>query len=203
MDRAWLPVGLSRFVRALFVAKLLCMAPRLVSATPAVPPRADQIEWAGEAGWPLAVPRKGPVLAVVGKDDNIVVNRSADGRAAYVERVRFHRTALWRHPLPEEFENEAALLIFGDRVFVAYYCAISSGARLFALDLQTGKERFVTQLAALGPIAHSKYSNHVTLKIQDGFIVVFGNEAFGRYIEVVDPGSGKTLSNRKLESARP
>lgn len=182
---------------------LLGPAPhRATAETPAnTPPRAEQIAWAGQEGLPLAVPEKDPILAVVDRDDNVVVVRSADRQSAYVQREKFHRTALWRHPLPNEFQNEAAIVVRGSTVFVAYYCAISSGARLFALDLQTGKERFVTQLQGLGPIDHSKYSNHVVLKIQDGFVVVFGNEAAGRYIEVVDPNRGKTLSNHKLPFA--
>lgn len=185
-------------------------APLVKDTSPAVPtpravaaPRADQIPWAGEATWPLAVPRRSPLVAVVGKDDNLVFSRGADERASHIERVLFHRQVLWRHALPDRFQVEVALLIVGQTVYVAHYCAIASGATLLALDLKTGQQRFATTLRGLGPIDHSKYSNHIVLKEQDGFVVVFGNEAAGRYVEVVDPQTGKTLSNHVRPGARP
>lgn len=176
-------------------------------ATAVAPPVAKDLEWQGEPGWPLAVPRRAATLAVVGKDDNVVFRKNKEGtgddRASWVQRVRFHRQVVWQHAMPLESLAEADIVIDKDTVFVVHYCVMASGATVHALELATGKPRWSTPVRGLGPIDHSKYSNHVVLKIIAGHLVAFGNEAQGRYIEVFDPQTGKVLSTHRLSAAKP
>ena len=185
------------------LAVMLWTASVSAQAKPESPPAATEIDWDGELGWPLAVQRKGVTLAVVGKDDNIVFELGQGQRSSWVQRVRFHRQVTWRHDLPPESLAEASLLVDKDAVYVVHYCVMSSGATVHALDLNTGRKRWSTPVQGLGPVSHSKYSNHVVLKMVRGHLVAFGNESQGRYIEVFDPHSGKMLSTRKLPAARP
>lgn len=177
------------------------------NAAAVTPPMAKDLDWQGEPGWPLAVRHRGSALAVVGKDDNVVFRLNKEGdpndRASWVQRVRFHRQVVWQHALPLESLAEADIVIDKDTVFVVHYGVMTSGATVHALELDSGKPRWSTPVRGLGPIAHSKYSNHVVLKIIAGHLVAFGNEAQGRYIEVFDPQTGKMLSTHRLPGAKP
>jgi hypothetical protein len=201
----WLVTRCAALVVSLCGARFSVAAPP--ESTIAGPPVAKNLEWQGEPGWPLAVPHRKNALAVVGKDDNVVFGAAREGgkddRASWVQRVRFHRQVVWQHNLPPEFLAEADIAVDKDTVFVAHYCVMSSGATIHALDLATGKARWSTPVKGLGPIDHSKYSNHVVLKLIRGYLVAFGNEAQGRYIEIFDPQSGKMLSNHRLPAAKP
>jgi len=94
--------------------------------------------------------------------------------------------------------------VLGDKVLIyAAYHPMSSGCSLVAYDLEKKAERWKTHLQGLGPIAHSKYHNAVHLEMlgalaSTGYICVFGQESAGRYIEVVDLKTGKSIYNRKL-----
>ncbi|NUO51415.1 MAG: hypothetical protein HOV80_21380 [Polyangiaceae bacterium] len=63
-------------------------------------------------------------------------------------------------------------------------------------------ERFRTRLQGLGPIGHSEYYNAVEIDVEPGGkLAVFGNEAAGKYVEIVDFATGRTLSVRRAEEA--
>lgn len=180
-------------LRPLFASWLLGLT---LPALAAGAPNAAELKWQGTAGFPRAV--GGPALAVVAKDDLIEFTPAQASRPAQVQRVRHHRTVVWTRPLPETHGDAAALLVAGGAVYVACYSPISSGATVHAFDLKTGAPRWSTELRGLGPIDHSKYANQVVLRGAGGALAAFGNEAAGRYIEVLDPTTGKTLSNRVL-----
>ncbi|MEM9453283.1 MAG: hypothetical protein AAGF11_03835 [Myxococcota bacterium] len=75
------------------------------------------------------------------------------------------------------------------------YCAASSGAELVAVDPDTGARVRTIAVHTLGPIAHSEYFNEVELDERHGHLVVYGREAAGRYIEVIDPQTGLARVN--------
>lgn len=79
-----------------------------------------------------------------------------------------------------------------DVVYYADFRPTASGCTLVAYDLKAKKERWRTALKALGPIAHSKYSNQVAFEVVGSNIRVFGNESSGRYVEFVDRATGRT-----------
>ncbi len=190
--------------RRLSLALLGCLglSPRSAVGGPP-PPDASEIEWAGSPG--PARPEGGPTLAVIGKDDLVRFVPAQGRRPARLQRVRFHRQLLWDRPLPGDLGDAATVLADagGGAVYLARYSAIASGAAIRAFDLGSGAERWAARVRGLGPIAHSQYANHVVLKRMRGGLVVFGNEAGGRYIEVFDAASGRMLSTRVLPMAQP
>jgi len=95
---------------------------------------------------------------------------------------------------------ETPFVVLGDRLLVfSTHHAFSSGCTLIAIDLKTKKQRWKTRLKGVGPVGHSEYRNRINLRAGPGAAVtVFGWESYGRYIEVVDLKSGKTLHHRKV-----
>lgn len=100
----------------------------------------------------------------------------------------------------------SAYVVTGDRLFFADYSAWSSGCKLIAYDLTTGKKLWSAPVEGIGPISHTKYRNRVALTLEkhpaaDAWgVVVTGWESAGRYVEVRDPATGKMLANRKYDA---
>jgi hypothetical protein len=88
--------------------------------------------------------------------------------------------------------------IFGDRLYYADYSPDGTGGAIVAVDLAAGKRLWREPLTALGPIEHSKYFNRMNLAADDGSVRITGNESAGRYIEVKDAATGRTIANRQL-----
>jgi hypothetical protein len=95
--------------------------------------------------------------------------------------------------------SETAFVILADRVLVySVHHPISTGCTLVAFDLKRRRQLWKTNLKGIGPVGHSKYRNRINLTAGPGAAVtVFGWESFGRYLEVVDLKTGKTLTHRK------
>jgi hypothetical protein len=85
-----------------------------------------------------------------------------------------------------------------DTLFAAVYDGGAPGCRVVALDARTGKPRWTATLLGVGRTLHSKYSNQIQLELRDGRLVVYGKESAGRYIEVLSPDDGRTVSNQVL-----
>ena len=89
---------------------------------------------------------------------------------------------------------------YSQRDGVLYYTNFhpsSSGCAVVAFDLTAKKQLWKTALKGLGPIDHSKYRNDVRLEVlDDDTVQVFGKESSGRYVEVVDRGTGKTVGHK-------
>jgi hypothetical protein len=86
--------------------------------------------------------------------------------------------------------------INGDTLVFARYHFSASGATIVAVDLPTGKELWATRLEGLGPIQHSAYRNLLNLDAQSDVVTVFGNESQGRYVEILDAKTGKTVGHK-------
>lgn len=86
--------------------------------------------------------------------------------------------------------------IAGDTLFYTDFHYTSSGARIIAVDLPTGKALWKTQLKGLGPIDHSAYLNRLNMNASADVIAVYGFESQGRYIEFLDPKTGKTIGHK-------
>lgn len=91
------------------------------------------------------------------------------------------------------------LAITDDTLYYVAHGEIASGAQVVAVDLRTGKQRWSTQLRGLGPVSHSQYRNQVWFVIEAGAIEVQSVEANGKYMELVDPKTGKTLATRLVK----
>lgn len=172
--------------------------PQRGAARPALQsaPAAAEIPWPDHEG--AAGGGQPPLRVGLDKDDSLSFEQAADERSARVQRVRSPHQVLWSFTLPAEPLPAAALLIDKDCLFIAHYSVIASGVTIHALDLNSGRERWQTRAQGLGPIAHSKYANHVALAMVRGYLTVFGRESAGRYIELLEPKSGQVLSTRTL-----
>ncbi len=122
----------------------------------------------------------------------------------------------WPNPLP----NERTMCLFADGKKVwpserppfgvtlsfvgsncieykAFFGRGGTGCRVESYDLKAGKTLWQTQLKGLGGISHREYTNDVRLEpVNDEVFAVYGDEAFGRYIEIVDMKTGKTVGHK-------
>jgi hypothetical protein len=60
----------------------------------------------------------------------------------------------------------------------------------------------MVRIEGIGPTLHSKYGNRVQLRVINNWLVVFGDESGGRYVEVVDSKNGQRLSNRMVRASK-
>ena len=81
--------------------------------------------------------------------------------------------------------------------YKAHFARGATGCRAEAYDLKVGKTLWGTDLKGLGGVGHSQYTNNVWLEpVNDEVFAVYGDEAFGRYIEIVDMKTGKTVGHK-------
>jgi hypothetical protein len=100
--------------------------------------------------------------------------------------------------------TQSAIVVRGDRLYVAGFSPIATGCKVTAYDLTTGKKAWEKELDGIGPVDHSKYRNRVAMGVEKhptathSALVVTGSEAYGRYIEVLDLGTGKQLAHKRF-----
>jgi hypothetical protein len=102
--------------------------------------------------------------------------------------------------LAAEFESKPSSVFVsaGDVVYFAEFSALRTGCTIIATDLKSRTLLWKCRLRGIGPTTHSAYYNLVLVQLQDDLLIVYGNEANGRYIEAVDVKSGKTIANRVI-----
>jgi len=115
-----------------------------------------------------------------------------------ITRKNRDNTTAWTRSLDADSPVEGALVVDLSGLYVAQYSPYSSGCTLIALDPGTGATRWRVEAKALGPVAHSKTQNEVQLRLMDGQLVLFGSEAFGRYVEQRSPKNGKLLAHHRV-----
>jgi PQQ-like domain len=118
------------------------------------------------------------------------------------ELVRVTRTDAagkqgWVREFPVQSVAGGVIALREPLLYVATFPHIDSGCTVEALRVATGESAWSTPLTALGPVEHIKYSNEVQMTLAGDQLVVYGLEIQGRYIEVLDPDTGKTLSNTR------
>jgi hypothetical protein len=125
--------------------------------------------------------------------------RPGPREAARVRRTDREGKTLWETGVVgRPYARRGVLLLAGPTLFVARYCPGASGADLFALAAGSGELRWKTAPYGIGTIGHSKYSNAVRLELLHDHLVVFGRESGGRYIEVIDPRTGRSVANQRF-----
>lgn len=119
-----------------------------------------------------------------------------NGNSAIIRVKKFGKTLLdW------EGHTETVFVIAGDAFYVTGQHQYSSGCQVVAVDLTTGKQLWKTALKGLGPIAHTRYRNHVNIALDDAETLrIFGRESAGGYVEFVDRMSGKTVGNHRYKA---
>jgi hypothetical protein len=90
-------------------------------------------------------------------------------------------------------------------LFFADFSPYASGCKVVAYDLKSSKKLWDQPLKGLGPIAHFRYRNQVTLAIEKHptaaawAVVITGLESAGKYLELLDPRTGKQLAHKKFD----
>lgn len=136
-----------------------------------------QIEWRWDANLPepggeveLALPEGGSCRHVAD---------ASDERAT----LACSGSTPWRIELDAEFVGRGALALTDTQVLLVSWSRISSGARARAFERSSGSLLWDIALEGIGPQEHSKYSNLVQIHVERDTLLVFGDEAHGRYAE--------------------
>jgi len=87
----------------------------------------------------------------------------------------------------------------GDVLYRADFRPNASGCAVIAYDLRAGTLLWKAHLWGVPVSDHSKYRNRINLEIVDRYLTVYGDESYGRYIELLDPRTGKTVGHRVVE----
>jgi hypothetical protein len=180
--------------------------PHVGAARPVAPTtQAPRVAWRWVHYGPDAISRGAhEQREVVEGDDTIRLHVISREEGVVVTRVAADGAERWRYTMERAPMLTRAMLIdAGDLVVLAVHSYASSGGSLLGLDRRTGELRWSKRLEALGPVAHSEYRNEIQLALIDARVVVFGDEAEGRYVEQVEISSGKTLSNERLDAKVP
>ena len=72
----------------------------------------------------------------------------------------------------------------------------ASGGEIVAVNIADGSERWRTKLKGLGSIRHSAYRNRIDLVAKDDVVVIWGDESFGRYVEIKRLDTGETVGHK-------
>lgn len=129
--------------------------------------------------------------------DSFVFTAGVSDKPMELKRARAAGDPIWRRRLQGIEANSAALLRGADQLYGAFYVDSAPGGHVIALDPTSGETLWAVRLEGIGPILHSKYSNRVQLRFINGWLVVFGDESGGKYIEVLEPKTGRLLSNKR------
>jgi outer membrane protein assembly factor BamB len=105
----------------------------------------------------------------------------------------------WVQTISARTTDAAALVVHRGKLYAALYSRYAAGCRVLTLDASSGHRLWETRLTGVGSVMHSKYMNRVQMRMKGKRLVVFGDESGGRYIEVLDPLSGRSIHNRRLK----
>ena len=90
--------------------------------------------------------------------------------------------------------------VFLERDGVLYYadfCPGAPGCAVVGFDLKVRKRLWRSNLKAMDVKINSKYWNDVRLEpVNDEVLAVYGKETAGRYVEIVDRKTGKTVGHK-------
>jgi hypothetical protein len=81
-------------------------------------------------------------------------------------------------------------------IYYPQYRETANGCKWVAFDLVRGRELWTTRLFGIGFVSHSEYTNQIYCKTVGQRIVVYGDEAAGQYVEILDMRTGRTIANR-------
>ena len=164
------------------------------------PPIADYQQQADRTEW-LWEPEEANLLFCVRRDfqdyqaEIICPKKTRDGFLNESLTVRL--TDDGKEVYSFKAHDETVFTRRGDVLYLAEFSSLRTGCSIVAYDFKAKKELWKTDLKGIGPVAHSKYRNEVTIATAgDDAIFVTGRESGGRYIEYVDMKSGKTVGHK-------
>jgi hypothetical protein len=173
----------------------------LAAAAP-LPPQPDYQRLADDAKWEWAPDRANLIWSLTRFQAEYQVDVIKKPNTFGQLTIRFSKEP--GKPILTLEGHYASTFLADDNVlYYAEYHPSSSGCALVAFDLANKRELWKTHLKGIGPIDHTKYSNHVALDFVGGAIKVLGHEAAGDYIEFVDLKTGKTAGHRVFRKGFP
>jgi outer membrane protein assembly factor BamB len=157
----------------------------------------ENIDWQWDDTAPGVT--RGQVVLEAEEGNYFVFTGSEPDRPVELKRARMPGDPVWVRHLPNIQANSAALLLDAGQLYAALYLDGATGGHVIALEATSGKVRWAILLEGVGPILHSKYRNRIQMRFINKWLVVFGDESGGKYIEVLDPENGQRLSNRVVQ----
>jgi outer membrane protein assembly factor BamB len=139
---------------------------------------------------------KGQVVIENETDHGFVFNASEPEKPLELKRVGVNGEPVWVRSLPDIEANSASLLANAGRLYGALFSDSATGGQVVALDAISGETLWMARIEGIGPKMHSKYGNRIQLRFINNWLVIFGDESGGKYIEVFDSKNGQRLSNR-------
>lgn len=143
-----------------------------------------KVEWQWDASAPEPEPQIELALPEGGRCR--FVGESASDRAT-LECSGAHP---WSRELDADFVGRGALALADGLVVLVTWSRIANGARAHAFERETGELVWAREIEGIGPQDHSKYSNLVQIVVNEGLVIVHGDEAHGRYSEALALDSG-------------
>lgn len=154
----------------------------------------DYVAIAGQTGWTWSDERATPDFYAAHLDPAYRIESTAEP---------WHRVfTLWRgqRRVYDWIGNDATVFtIVGRRLYYADLNLASCGGSVVAVDVGTGSQLWREPLLAVGDWSHSKYGNEMNLPADGRIVTVFGKESCGRYVEIKDTATGRTLGHRAYD----
>jgi len=91
---------------------------------------------------------------------------------------------------------EAAKRPEEDILYFAHFSPADCGCKVAAYDMSNGKQLWATDLKGVGDFDHSLWGNSVNIHLDEGVVYIAGEESSGKYLEVLDRRTGKTIAHR-------
>lgn len=83
--------------------------------------------------------------------------------------------------------------------YLVRWSSISTGCAVFAFDLKGKKLLWKKHPCGLGALGHSCYLNSTSIKMHEGRVCIYGDESAGRYIEALDPETGRRIGHKIIK----
>lgn len=180
----------------LFVVAVVWLA--CTAADPKQPVK-DYQKLADETDWTFADFNFKETLATEFKGYDVKSEPVPDSKRDLVVHISKEKKEL----LAWETHNTTPFFQRNGILYYAKFSSASNGCAVVAFDLNQKKELWRTSLKGIGRVNHFGYSNSVRLEVfDDDTLRVFGKESLGRYVEIVNRGTGKTVGHKVFKDEK-
>lgn len=156
----------------------------------------DYIAIAGQTAWTWSDERATADFCAAHLDPAYRVESTSDSE-------RWHRTfTLWRDQArlySWTGYDTTVFTIANSQLYYADFDPITCGGNIAAVHLPTGRLLWREPLLAVGVWGHSEYLNEMNLQVDGRTVTVFGKESCGRYVEIKDAATGRTLGHHAYD----
>jgi hypothetical protein len=90
----------------------------------------------------------------------------------------------------------------GKKIYIVQSPAMTYGGKVLCIDGSSGRMDWECPIGAILKVgSHSLYVTSRAIELTDDFVLVWGNETGGRFLDVIDRKTGRLLASRKFEEA--